>query len=264
MLHGGSENNTQVKQISVGKYKVVKVMLYIFAVLAALATLAAIHFALNFDISFTTTEQLQKQIDELRPLKERENRIKDMERTLMVHYKLSWYEAHYYSIIFDDMVQEYDSLFDSHGIDWHIFPAVMRIESNFDPRVVSKKGAKGLMQVLEKTAKEMTQVINEKNMVIHPERHPIEYKRSKTLFIEVLNIIIGCEYLCQQIEHAADLEAGIKAYLGGPGFDKGRKDIGKYRTTVRWEYERLRYIHKGVMNDPGLPEPDLFVKDTDG
>lgn len=199
--------------------------------------------------------KLEAKIRELNYLKEKENRIHYMEQTLMVQYKISWYEAHYYSIMFDDIMQENDSLFKAHGIGWQIFPAIIRIESNWDPRVVSKKNAKGLMQVLEGTAEDMVNRINARN----PNAN-IEYEKQKTLFIEILNFFIGAEYLIKQISDFEDPEKGLKAYNGGPGYDKGRKDIGMYRTTVRWEYDRLEFIHRGVMNSNNITQPDKSIQ----
>jgi len=162
-------------------------------------------------------------------LLERDNRIRFMEKTLIIHYKLSWYEAHYYSIIFDDFSCKYN-------IPWQIYPAMIRVESNFNSTVKSDKGAKGLTQVMESTAKEIAGKLN------------IPYD-IRTLWNEILNLAIGLTYLSEGIKELG-LEDGINRYIGGPGFNKGRKDIGDYRTTIRWEYDRLTYIHQGVLNSP--------------
>lgn len=69
----------------------------------------------------------------------------------------------------------------------------------------------------------------------------------KIFWDDILNMVIGFTYLSEGID-SLGLEDGIQRYLGGPGFDKGRKDIGKYRTTVKWEFERLTYIHKGIIS----------------
>lgn len=209
----------------------------------------------EFHVKKVKIQDLESKITELNYLKEKENRIRYMEQTLMIHYKISWYEAHYYSIMFDDIIQENDSLFKAHGIGWQIFPSIIRIESNWDPRVVSKKNAKGLMQVLESTAEDMVDRINSRK----PEAN-IEYEKQKTLFIEILNLFIGAEYLIKQISDFEDPEKGLKAYNGGPGYDKGRKDIGMYRTTVRWEYDRLEFIHRGVMNSNNIVQPDKSIQ----
>lgn len=232
-----------------------KYLMYTFVVLFGIAAIiAATEEYLHFKAEKKNYD-LEARLKELIPLEQKETQIKHMEQTLMIQYKISWYEAHYYSIMFYDIMKENDSLFKAHGIDWQIFPAIIRIESNWDPRIVSQKNAKGLMQVLEKTAEEMVNRLNKKNP--HAQ---IEYEEQKTLFIEVLNIFIGAEYLIQQISNFKDPEKAIKAYNGGPGYDKGRKDIGKYRTTVRWEYDRLEYIYRGVMNSREKPHPDESIQ----
>ena len=40
----------------------------------------------------------------------------------------------------------------AHGVDAHLLQAVMKVESNFDPYVVSRAGAIGLMQIMPATA----------------------------------------------------------------------------------------------------------------
>lgn len=51
----------------------------------------------------------------------------------------------------------------SYQMDWRLILAVMKQESSFRPRVVSNKGAYGLMQIMPVTAKELTEKIGMKN-----------------------------------------------------------------------------------------------------
>ncbi len=51
----------------------------------------------------------------------------------------------------------------SYQMDWRLILAVMKQESSFRPKVVSNKGAYGLMQIMPVTAKELTEKIGMKN-----------------------------------------------------------------------------------------------------
>ncbi|MBW2145554.1 MAG: lytic transglycosylase domain-containing protein [Deltaproteobacteria bacterium] len=55
--------------------------------------------------------------------------------------------------------QRYDSIIKlaarKHGLDWALIKAMIHVESNFNPRAISRKGAKGLMQLMPETAKRM-------------------------------------------------------------------------------------------------------------
>ena len=51
---------------------------------------------------------------------------------------------------YDALIERYATL---HGVDPVLVRAVILVESNFDPRCVSRKGAKGLMQLMPETAR---------------------------------------------------------------------------------------------------------------
>ncbi len=53
---------------------------------------------------------------------------------------------------YDDLIKKYASIY---GVDWRLVAAQMYQESRFDPSVVSWAGARGLMQVLPRTARSM-------------------------------------------------------------------------------------------------------------
>lgn len=184
-------------------------------------------------------EQYQKSSDNLHDALEKyeakDRELGYMQTTLMTTYGLSKYEANYYAIIYYDFSKKYD-------IPWEIYPAMVRVESNFDPSLISKSKAKGMTQVLEETAKQVCKEIE------------IPYRANKTLWNDLLNQIIGFTYLSEAIKEGDSLSIphGIQVYLGGPDYGRKinhietRKYVGEYNTSVGHEFKLLHFIHKGV------------------
>ena len=177
--------------------------------------------------------------------KEKQIRLDNMSRSLIIAFSISKWEAKYYSIIFDDFSQAYD-------IPWEIYACVFRIESNFLTTLISKSGAKGIGQLLESTAKELC------------ERLDIQYVNSQTLWNDLLNMILSCYYLSEGVCDSAYKDSsidcklihGVRRYLGGPSYHinvKKNKQINNYvmdyKTTVWKEYNKLKFIYKGVVAD---------------
>jgi soluble lytic murein transglycosylase len=167
-----------------------------------------------------------------------EKRVECMSLTLMVVYGISKWEAHYYSIMFYDFSKNY-------GIPWEIYPAVIRIESNFKPTLVSNKQAKGLMQVISSTAIEECKLLG------------IEYVDGQTLWNEICNLAIGCNYLSRMIKEKG-MDGGVRCYLGGPGAtniqtaDSSKAQyVYEYKTSVWKEYKELTYAFKGIVAESG-------------
>lgn len=164
---------------------------------------------------------------------DREVRLENMQLTLLVNYRISKYEAKYYSIIYDDFAMKYN-------IPWEIYPTIVRIESNFNPTARSEKGASGLTQLMSPTAKAVAKKIG------------IRYDPDETLWNDIHNMVIGFTYLSEGIIDKG-LEHGVKRYLGGPGYSKTEKKkgnmysyIGSYRTSVKEEFDRNQFIYMGV------------------
>ena len=90
-------------------------------------------------------------------------------------------------------------------MDVHLISAIITHESAYkwDPKVVSKKGAMGLMQVMPETAKTLV------------EFEGIEWTTpEEILFDPVINIRLGCKYLSGMIK-LYEIDGGLAAYNGG-------------------------------------------------
>jgi soluble lytic murein transglycosylase-like protein len=112
------------------------------------------------------------------------------------------------------------------NMDPHLIKAVIKTESNFNPQAVSKAGAKGLMQLMPATAKELG---------------------VKDPFNPVENIWAGARYLKKMLDrHSGNINNALASYNWGPGnFDRhgGMRLPGetkRYITTVNKHYAKLK------------------------
>ena len=91
-----------------------------------------------------------------------------------------------------------------YGVDENLIYAVIKAESNFDENAVSRKNAKGLMQLMYDTAVDVAGTIGIK---IDEER----------LLKPDTNINIGTKYLSMLISKYGNIEVAIAAYNAGSG-----------------------------------------------
>ncbi len=113
-----------------------------------------------------------------------------------------------------------------HPVPTELVLAIARRESEFDPRVVSPVGARGLMQVMPRTAEEVSGWLG------------VDYSESRLLSDPVYNTVLGAAYLerlAQQFDGNAVMMAA--GYNAGPS------------RPVRWMEER---------GDPRRGEMDII------
>jgi soluble lytic murein transglycosylase-like protein len=112
---------------------------------------------------------------------------------------------------YDDLIERYA---DKYGVDPVLVRAVIQVESNFNPRCVSHKGARGLMQLMPATAKRFGV-----KDVHDPEQ----------------NIKGGVQYLSKLIAmFPNDLQRALAAYNAGEGAVQRYGGIPPYEETTTY------------------------------
>jgi soluble lytic murein transglycosylase-like protein len=99
---------------------------------------------------------------------------------------------------------------EAHGVDPMLVRALIQVESNYQARARSRKGAMGLMQLMPSTAR------------VYNVRNPFDPKA---------NIEAGIKHLKSLIDRFGRLELGLAAYNAGEGAVTKFKGIPPYRET---------------------------------
>lgn len=97
---------------------------------------------------------------------------------------------------------------EQYSIDENLIFSVIKVESNFEIEAVSNKGAMGLMQLMEETAKD---VANKSNIDID------NNNMEQDLLNVDNNINIGTKYLSTLLEQYGNKEVALAAYNAGIG-----------------------------------------------
>ncbi len=111
-----------------------------------------------------------------------------------------------------------------HRVSPHLVRAIIAVESCFDRHAVSRVGAKGLMQLMDGTAKDLnvTNVFNHHQNIAAGTRY---FSRMKTSF-----------------NH--DISLALAAYNAGPGAVRKHKGIPPYKETQNYVKRVLRLYRK--------------------
>lgn len=111
-----------------------------------------------------------------------------------------WYPMHY--------LEEVEKYSNEYNVDKNLVYALIKAESNFKEEAKSNKGAIGLMQIMQNTAKDINKKIE----------NPIEEKAiSEKLLNAEYNINLGTKYLSMLIEKYNNIEIALAAYNAGIG-----------------------------------------------
>jgi len=116
------------------------------------------------------------------------------------------------------------------GVDPQIVKSVMLVESNFNPRAVSRKGAGGLIQLMPDTARRFG---------VRDRFDPLENLRG------------GVEYLASLLKlYAGDLALALAAY------NAGENAVARYAGVPPYA-ETREYVRRALVAYRGTPAPPL-------
>jgi soluble lytic murein transglycosylase-like protein len=126
-----------------------------------------------------------------------------------------------------------------HGVDPNLVRAVVKVESNYNPHAVSRKGAMGLMQLMPSTAKSMN---------------------VGNAFDPNQNVDAGVRHLKNLLEnYNGNVELSLAAYNAGSGAVKKNRGIPPYRET-RDYVKRITDLYWNSAAKPKVQE----ARDPDG
>jgi len=140
-----------------------------------------------------------------------------------------------------------------HNVDPNLVRAVVKVESNFNPNALSRKGAMGLMQLMPSTAKQL---------------------KVKNPFDPEQNVDAGVRHLKQLLEsYGGDIKLTLAAYNAGAGAVARSSGVPHYAETQNY-VRRITNLYYGVSDfgsgashDPVTVQRDargvLYISNTD-
>jgi soluble lytic murein transglycosylase len=158
-----------------------------------------------------------------------------------------WFQRLYYPLAFE---AEIAASAERHGVNPYLVAAVINEESGFDPEIVSRAGAVGLMQVMPSTAED----VRARGSVSH------DVVDGRPLSDAAANIEYGTAYLRYLVERYHEIETALAAYNAGLRYaDEWAAQGGNIRDAITFP-ETRHFVVRVVRAKERYEEiyPDAF------
>ena len=127
-----------------------------------------------------------------------------------------------------------------HNVDPNLVRAVVKVESNFNPNAVSRKGAMGLMQLMPSTARQL---------------------KVQNPFDPEQNVDAGVRHLKQLLEsYGGDIKLTLAAYNAGAGAVARSSGVPRYAETQNYVRRITNLYHGGSVFNPGATHDPVTVQ----
>jgi soluble lytic murein transglycosylase len=133
----------------------------------------------------------------------------------ILYYQSNWLGRMMYPIKYREAIEANAA---KYGIDPLLVAAIIRVESNYKPELVSSKGAIGLMQLMPDTAQWILEMDGFASLTMD------------SLYEPKSNIMMGTKYIhLLNNQFNSNLAEVLAAYNAGPG------NVSKWRETKVWD-----------------------------
>jgi len=127
-----------------------------------------------------------------------------------------------------------------HNVDPNLVRAVVKVESNFNPNAVSRKGAMGLMQLMPSTARQL---------------------KVKNPFDPEQNVDAGVRHLKQLLEsYGGDVKLTLAAYNAGAGAVARSSGVPHYAETQNYVRRITNLYYGGSVFESGASHAPVTVQ----
>jgi membrane-bound lytic murein transglycosylase B len=127
-----------------------------------------------------------------------------------------------------------------HNVDPNLVRAVVKVESNFNPNAVSRKGAMGLMQLMPSTARQL---------------------KVKNPFDPEQNVDAGVRHLKQLLEsYGGDVKLSLAAYNAGAGAVARSSGVPHYAETQNYVRRITNLYYGGSVSESGASHDPVTVQ----